>query len=81
MVFSIIFHIPFVVVVNKQRGADRFESLLNKLNLNDRLSYTPSEIHEKILKPIDWKDVDSLLQKYRKESMDFLRNSLNFRKT
>lgn len=81
MVFSIIFHIPFVVVVNKQRGADRFESLLNRLNLNDRLSYTPSEIHEKILKPIDWKDVDSLLQKYRKESMDFLRNSLNFRKT
>lgn len=79
MVFSIIFHIPFVVVVNKQRGADRFESLLNRLNLNDRLSYTPSEIHEKILKPIDWKDVDSLLQKYRKESMDFLRNSLNFR--
>lgn len=78
MVFSIIFHIPFVVVVNKQRGADRFESLLNRLNLNDRLSYTPFEIHEKILKPIDWKDVDFLLQKYRKESMDFLRNSLNF---
>lgn len=79
MVFSIIFHIPFVVVVNKQRGADRFESLLDRLNLKDRLSYNPSEIYKKILKPIDWKQVDFLLKKYRKESIDFLRNSLNFR--
>lgn len=65
MVFSIIFHVPFVVVVNKQRGADRFESLLDRLNLKDRLSYNPSEIYKKILKPIDWKQVDFLLKNNR----------------
>lgn len=77
MVFSIIFHIPFVVVANKKRGTDRFESLLSALKLNDRLSYEPYEIQEKLLKPIDWMLVDILWQNYRRESMFFLRSSLN----
>lgn len=76
MVFSIIFHTPFVVLVNKERGADRFESLLNMLDLKNRLCYDLSEIKEKILSPIDWGYVDFLLQKYRKESIEFLSNSI-----
>lgn len=41
MVFSIIFEKPFLVVVNKKRGAARFESLLTKL---DGLDYLIEDI-------------------------------------
>lgn len=77
MVFSIIFHVPFVVVVNKERGSDRFKSLLNMLQLEDRLAYSPSKICDIIERPIDWLSVDTLLQKYRKESVSFLKMNLN----
>lgn len=77
MVFSIIFHIPFVVIANNKRGTDRFESLLNILELEDRLGYKAYDIQEKFLMPIDWRHVDILLQKYREESITFLRNGLN----
>lgn len=78
MVFSIIFHIPFVVTANKRRGADRFESLLNILNIDERLCYNSSEIQNVMLKPIKWEQVDSSLNTYRAESINFLKNSLNF---
>lgn len=44
MVFSIIFGKPFLVIVNKERGAARFESLLNKIGGLDHLVYEPSVI-------------------------------------
>ncbi|ALU28041.1 polysaccharide pyruvyl transferase family protein [Myroides odoratimimus] len=36
-VFSIIFNIPFYAIVNKSKGASRFESLLKSVGLEDRL--------------------------------------------
>ena len=44
MVFSIIFEKPFLVVVNKERGAARFESLLGKIGLLERIVEKPSAI-------------------------------------
>lgn len=37
VVFSIIFEKPFAVFINKARGADRFESLLSLLGLEDKI--------------------------------------------
>ena len=37
MVFSIIFNKPFVILVNEDRGAARFYSLLKQLNLEKRM--------------------------------------------
>lgn len=39
MVFSIIFEKPFLVIVNKERGAARFESLLSKVSGLEHLIY------------------------------------------
>lgn len=51
MVFSIIFEKPFFVILNKERGASRFLSLLNALGLEDRLV--------KDFSLFDWSLVDS----------------------
>lgn len=45
MVFSLIFNKPFLVVVNKERGAARFESLLGKIGGLDRIIEKPSAIN------------------------------------
>lgn len=45
MVFSIVFGKPFLVIVNKERGAARFESLLNKIGGLDHLVHDPLVIY------------------------------------
>lgn len=78
MVFSIIFEKPFLVIVNKERGAARFESLLSQLGGEERLVYDPSNIDENInemkyMKPLDKKRLLVL----KRESIDFLIGNLD----
>ncbi len=74
-VFSILFHKPFLSIVNESRGASRFYSLLHKLDLEDKLitslnySSSPSDI--------DWKHMESKLDALRKDATDFLTKALS----
>ncbi len=74
-VFSIIFHKPFIVVGNKQRGQSRFDSLLAMFSLNDHLIMTPKDY-------LPFKDysVNALayerLQEYQRFSLEFLSDAL-----
>lgn len=77
MVFSIIFHVPFIVLINKTRGTDRFESLLNSISLIDRICFDLHGINAKMLHPIDWESVDKSIQALREESLSFLSKSLH----
>lgn len=70
MVFSIIFHRPFVVSINHQEGSARFLSLLKLLHLEHRIVNPDTDFTA--LQPIDWDEVDSILNKMRKISNDFL---------
>ena len=72
MVFSIIFRKPFIVVVNKERGAARFLSLLNALNLEHRIVDESTDLND--LKPIDWGDVEDRLAKMQGQSIQFLKS-------
>lgn len=74
-VFSIIFHKQFTVIANKDRGLDRFTSLLKTYGLMDRMVYTPSEYHS--LHDIDYNKVDALLRGKRQEAISFLKSYLN----
>lgn len=74
-VFCLLYHVPFMTVVNTERGADRFYSLLEPLGLTSRIVDNISEIDE-IYEDIDWESVDGKLQFMRSESLGFLRNSL-----
>lgn len=76
-VFSIIFNKPFITFMNKNRGNARFTSLLEMFNLKDRLVTSATELtEEKILAPIDWNKVNTILELEREKSLNFLKNSL-----
>lgn len=76
MVFSILFNKPFWVIGNAERGMSRFTSLLKLFNLEDRL-LDVSEL-EKIdfKRPIDWSQVNTILEQKRTESKNLLLNAL-----
>lgn len=76
MVFSIIFHKPFVVLVNGKRGAERFLNLLTLLNLDERLLTSIDSLDGILEKNINWGIVDRRLNSLRKKSLDFLTSSL-----
>lgn len=78
MVFSLIFEKEFFVVANKNRGASRFESLLSKLNLKDRLLEDVSELDTAISKvrPINYIEVNKHLCSLREQSLGFLKRAI-----
>lgn len=75
-VFSILFNKPFLAIGNKERGLDRFISLLSQFGLehnlltscNDEVSISESHF--------DWNDINRKLQALRETSMMFLKTSL-----
>ena len=77
MVFSIIFQKPFIVIGNKQRGLSRFESLLSKMGLKDRLLTDSGRVDSITSQKINWVVVDGELNKLRTESIAFIREALS----
>lgn len=76
-VFSIIFGKPFISIVNKARGADRFASLLRTFGLETRSISSMEELMEELYcNPIDWHMVDTALSDAKKKSMDYLEKAL-----
>ena len=77
-VFSIIFGKPFITIINKARGADRFGSLLRTLGLENRLISSAEALTEELYDtPINWQKVDAALSTAREKSMTYLQNALN----
>ena len=74
-VFSILFHRDFYSIVNVARGGTRFSSLLCPLGLEHRMGDV-SQLTFTEQSPIDWKQVDCLLDEQRQDSMNFLTNAL-----
>lgn len=76
-VFSILFHKPFIVIGNPDRGMARFENLLSKLNLTSRLVEASSQVDAELINaPIDWDDVHNRLALLRTESENYLKHYL-----
>lgn len=74
-VFSILFHRQFTVIANKERGVDRFLSLLKIFGLEDRMVFSAKDY--KPLPDINYERVDDILIKKRLEAIEFLKNSLS----
>lgn len=78
-VFSIIFEKPFIAIGNTGRGLDRFTSLLDSLDLGNRLINSLYDFNSKrnaLLSPIDYKRVKVQLDEQRRQSLSFLTNAL-----
>ena len=79
VVFSILFHKPFAVCLRKESmfaGNDRVTTLLEMMNLSDRVMQDGKRVEDIIEKPIDWEKVDAILSQKRDESLAFLNNSI-----
>lgn len=70
MAFAIIFRKPFVVMINEERGAERFYSLLQLFHLEHRIVYPDTDFTN--IRPIDWDLVEIELKKMRTVSNRFL---------
>ena len=75
-VFSIIFNKPFVAILNSKRGSSRFISLLSVLGLENRLISTTNDLLEEHLKPIDYTEVNKILNDWRYLSISFMERHL-----
>lgn len=76
MVFSIIFRKPFTAIVNRERGASRFTSLLAQLNLEKRLVFDINQKSSFTISSIDYDEVDRRLEDLKVSSYQFLKHAL-----
>lgn len=81
MVFSILFHKPFVSVLIKGKMSgmnERALSLLKNIGLEDRAVYSDEteKISSLVDKPINWEEVDSRLDELREVAKEFLGKSI-----
>lgn len=74
-VFAILFHKPFIVIGNKERGLERFKSLLKQFELEDHLILTISDYDPSQSYNIPASVYQKLKEK-RAASINFLRTSL-----
>ena len=77
--FSILFRKPFLVILNRARGADRFHSLLSLLHLEDRLideSATHATISAILERPIRYQEAEEILAGMREKSIAWLKHHL-----
>ena len=78
-VFSIIHRKPFIAIANRERGIDRFTSLLGHFGLMDRLIFSLEEYQQKrssLLTPIDYVPIVQKHEEARAASLTFLREAL-----
>lgn len=76
--FSVIYNKNFFSIINYLRGRIRFHSILNRLNLKDRLLEVNTEITPDILNTsIDYEEVNKILQNEVRKSSNWLIDNIN----
>ena len=75
-IFSILFNKPFVSLLNSERGASRFHSILSEFGLEDRLvaDFDKSIINKLIEEEISWQEINSKIKKLQSFSLNLLKS-------
>ena len=77
MCFAIIFNKPFICLANKKRGATRFESILEMLNIDYQCIDSVNEIYKKdCIFKVDYNIVNKRIEEERQKGLDFLKMAL-----
>ncbi len=74
--FSIIFNKPFLVIGNKKRGLSRFESILGKFKLKNRMILDASFDISILDAEIDWKQVNQIIKQETVISKEYLKTNI-----
>ena len=76
--FSMIFNKPFIAVSNFSRGISRFKTLLEKVQLMDRLvPDTNIPLNEDLLYYFDYSKANEMIRSERERSVNWLKKALN----
>lgn len=75
--FAILFNKPFIVIGNRERGLERFISLLKMFNLSSRLVNNVECVRELMEAKIDFAPVNAKLEAMRAVSLNFYEMDLN----
>lgn len=73
-VFSILFKKEFNTIINAVRGGDRFYSLLNRVDLTNRIVSSSGTYN---IDNITWDNVFARLENWRKKSIDYIANTVS----
>lgn len=79
MIFSILFHRPFIIVPVEGEGDkmnDRIVTLLNICGLGDRMVSDCEQVSMALDRAIDWGKVDEKLCEYRNNGVKFLKENI-----
>lgn len=76
LAFCLIYHKEFVVIANKHRGNTRFENILSRFGLLDRLLFDTKSFNIDELTPIDSHKIDMIISSEIKKSKDYLNSIL-----
>lgn len=78
--FSMIFHKPFISIVNQARGTSRFTSLLKMFDMKNRLFFDAQDIvpNIKYLKTFEVNRFKNILEKQKKRSLAWIQEALSF---
>lgn len=78
--FAIAYNKPFISITNMQRGISRFQTLLGKLNLMNRLVDDKAIPHnDKFLSGVDYEHINQVIRSERKRATDWLKNAIEGR--
>lgn len=79
IVFSILFHVPFVACLRKESllaGNDRITTLLTSLCLDYRIISSDADIENILSREIDWYEVEKRLSELRRDSLAFISRNI-----
>jgi len=76
MCFSLLLKKNYYVLVNISRGATRFESLAELINVKDRMLYDSSNLLKCTFKELDYLSIDRRLNDEIEKSKEWLKNAL-----
>ena len=78
MCFAILFHRPFAVLASYGEMRSRMDEILGLLGLQERI-IRPDENAglDVLLKPIDWKDVDAVIEREKERALAWLQEKLD----
>jgi len=82
MIFSILSHVPFVVILSEGTASgmnDRFNTLLNQLELKNRAitKYDMEQLNALLSQIINWDFIDNRLEELRLESKKYFQKALS----
>ena len=72
--FAINFNIPFVTLLNKNRGVSRIKSLLGTYSLCGRIAYSENDVINICNSAIDWDKVNSIIITERNKGINQLKS-------